>query len=303
MSRIRIPSQRIQAAFASAEANVEDRTIPVQFYSGAAVLQFNWDKGLHNLVLSTDPKDVRLATLNTGRAPFTKGHRSSNDPDAVIGRIVEGSATMAGGKGRAVVQFAKDDPEADRVWNKVVQGVLQCESGSRYSQAERNHKRGRRTADLKATDWEPNAIASVARGADPNAHFQASDSITETECEVEFAATTAKQEMNMNGTTTQQAAAAAASATTTTTSNHDAAAIRAQAGKLKMSALGEDLIARGVGINEAREVLLNRIADADEAIETRSHHSMSVTFGRDSRDGLVEHMAEALSALYGRGTE
>jgi hypothetical protein len=84
---MKIPIQRLNAEFAAAGSNRDARTVPMTFYSGAEVLQFNWQDGVHRLALSTDPKHIRLGQLNSGRAPFTLGHASSNDPLATLGVI------------------------------------------------------------------------------------------------------------------------------------------------------------------------------------------------------------------------
>lgn len=201
METIKLQAQRLDVEFAAAEADAESRTIPVQWYSGATVLQFNFTNGLHNLKLSTKPEHVRLDKLNSGRAAFTLGHADPNNPDAVIGVIEKDSASMSGGNGKAMIRFAKNDPTADRTWNKIEQGILPNVSLEAFM-----HKLKEITAEgdkirtFLAVDWEPFAIASVATGADPNAHF-AAPAIAE--CEIEFsvvARASAQKEQMMEDT-------------------------------------------------------------------------------------------------------
>ena len=82
---------------------------------------------------------------------------------------------------------------------------------------------------------------------------------------------------------------------TVTTPSEDAAWIRKVGGVTNLKAFAEDLIARGVGRHEASEALLNKQAELSSGFPIQSHH---VSIKRDQRDGLVEHMSEALACRY-----
>jgi phage major head subunit gpT-like protein len=182
MQTIKLPLQRLDAAFAPSEANAENRTVPLVWYAGATVLQFNWQDGLHNLKLSMDPKAVRLKQLNSGRAPFTSGHASANDPTATLGIIQQGSVRLDGDKGRALVRFSKR-PDVEPLFQDVLDGVLSNVSvGTRLHRMKEITEKDDKLKTFVALDWEPYAVALVGVGGDPGAHFAAEFS----ECEVEL---------------------------------------------------------------------------------------------------------------------
>src|SRR4051794_5983786 len=117
--KTRIGPQWLTAEFSQAEAN--GGAIPLVFYSGAKVLRFNYERGLHYLTLSMEPSHVRLGRLNSGTAPFTKGHADPNDPGATIGVIQ--SAELKAGAARAVVRFSKR-PDVVPIEADVLDGIL-----------------------------------------------------------------------------------------------------------------------------------------------------------------------------------
>src|ERR1051326_6719327 len=122
--RTELPIQRLSVELAPGSAGQEDRTVPLRFYSGEPIARQSFLDGPYTLQFSMDPGAVRLGRLNSGNAPLLSDHTST--PGAVIGVIQ--SARLEGGEGRAVVRFAKNDPEADAVWNKVQQGILRSVS-------------------------------------------------------------------------------------------------------------------------------------------------------------------------------
>jgi type IV secretory pathway VirB2 component (pilin) len=149
-----------------------------------------------------------------------------------------------------------------------------------------------------ATSFTPFAVALVGIGACTGAHFTASADETN-EVEIEFAATAAG-EVTMEKITTQQSGASPTGAAAANT-NADAAEITklcAHAGQRmgleNATALSQDLIARNVGINEARKVVMDRLAEQGGP-PIRGHR---MTGGRDERDGLVEAMSEGLAVRF-----
>lgn len=289
MTTIRLAPQSIEAKFAAAEANADSRTVPVKWYTGATVKQFSWEKGLHNLTLTMDPSHVDMGRLQSGAAPFTRGHASPNDPGAVIGKVVQ--ASLDAQAGTANVRFSKR-PDVEPIFQDVVDGILANVSLEATIHAmKETTEEGDPIRSFIATKWEPTAIALVAQGADPGARINAAAEV-EHEVEVEFAfGASAPKEENMeqlsNGTS--QAAA------TVTLSEAEQATIRnrVQAAKLP-AAFGEDLIARHLGPNEATNAIFTRLAEQSEVNACRSH----AAFVRDEREGLVEAMSEGLAARF-----
>jgi hypothetical protein len=181
MKRVKLPVQRLSAEFAAAGANREDRTVPMTFYTGAQVLQFNWRDGVHKLTLSMEPKHVRLGELKSGRAPFTRGHADANDPMATLGVISD--PKIEAGKAKASVRFSRR-PDVEPIFQDVLDGILANVSvGARLHKLKETTIEGDQMKSFLATDWEPFAVALVGVGADPGAHFAAAELAAD--CEIE----------------------------------------------------------------------------------------------------------------------
>jgi hypothetical protein len=282
MQTIKLPTQRLQAHFAAAEANRDERIIPVTFYTGAEVLQFSWERGEYNLTLSLEPGHVRLGRFKSGRAPFTRGHASANDPLATLGVIT--NPRIENSKAKADVRFSKR-ADVDPIFADVLDGILPNVSvgANLYKLKETTQEKDERKSFL-ATDWEPTAVALVGIGGDPGAHF--ADAEQNVECEIEFAATAA------GGLTMEKETTGATGAETT-----DAPKIRNLVELMHLEpAFGDKLITQGVTLDSARSAVINETARRANIIpEIRTAHA-EIT--RDSRGGLVERLSEALACRY-----
>lgn len=159
----------------------EKRTVDVVFTTGAKVLRDSFWDGPFYEELSLDPKHVRMGRLNSG-APFLPDHNGSKVA-SVLG-VVE-SARIENGQGIATVRFAKpeDDPEADKVYRKIKDGIIKNVSvGYRIHRFEEVAGGDSAIPTLRATDWEPYEISAVAMGADAGAGFR-SESTERNSCE------------------------------------------------------------------------------------------------------------------------
>lgn len=168
-----LPRLSRQATILPKTLNDETRTVDVVWTTGAAVLrgyfQQYWEK------LSLDPKSVRLKRINNG-APLLNAH---NDYDAccVVGVVESGTAVLDGKRGVATVRFAKaeDDPEADAIYRKVKDGILQNISVGyqTYEMTKVSEGGADKIPIFEATDWEPYELSVVPMGADDGAGFRA----------------------------------------------------------------------------------------------------------------------------------
>lgn len=302
METIKLPVQRIDAALAAADANRDERSVPMTFYSGATVLQFSLRDGLHNLRLSLDPQHVRIAALNSGTAPFTLGHRHPNDPAGVIGVIK--SASVEGKKGRAQVKFSKR-PEAEAIFQDVMDGIYTNVSvEARIHKLKDVTKEGDALKTFMATDWEPFAVALVSVGADGGAHFTASEQVQFSECEIEFAdeRATSPEEAPMPETQTPGEAARI------DVDEVKAAAATAERGRVldinKIVTLGKldaafanQHISAGTSVEEVRRLAFEALAARSAENPTRTHHAEVV---RDERETLRLNAGAVVMNLFDR---
>jgi hypothetical protein len=286
---MKVQTQHITAEFAAAAANRDSRSVPMTVYTGASVLQFNWQNGLHSLTLSMDPANVRLGKLNSGRAPFTNGHADANDPGATIGVI--SNARIEGGQVKADVRFSKR-PDVEPIYNDVLDGILPNVSvGASLHKLKETTKEGDSMKSFLATDWEPFAVALVGLGADPGAHLGAAAHVVETDCEVEF---NQAFEENIMATTTNNGAV------TVTLTEQEQENIRKRVALANLpAALAQDLIAKNAGTTEVADAIFSRLAAKCEETPTLGHRTM--VDGGNPRD-LAGRMSEALACRYSGGT-
>lgn len=173
-----------RAVFMPDTVDEEKRTVELVWTSGARVLRGYWDQFWEEL--SLDPKHVRMGRLNNG-APLLDSHSMYRVSD-VLG-VVE-SARLEKNRGVAVVRFAKaeDDPEADKVFRKVKDGILQNISvGYRVHKFEQTDGADGDIPIRLAVDWEPHELSIVPVGADDEAGFRSAQKL-ETPCELISAA-------------------------------------------------------------------------------------------------------------------
>jgi len=157
--------------------NADTRTVDLVFSTGAAVDRTDyWTGKRYREVLSMDPKAVRLDRLNAG-APLLDSH-SSYSLDSVMGAVVDGSASVSKGAGRASVRFSKR-AAVDPVFQDVTDGIIRSVSvGYRVHKFEESQG-----ADgvlvRTALDWEPYEVSLVAMPADVGARVRSGDKGTD----------------------------------------------------------------------------------------------------------------------------
>ena len=155
--------------------NVEKRTFDVMFSTGAKVLRSSWYDGQFYEELSMDPAHVRMGRLQSGTAPLLANH-NSYDVAGTLG-VIE-SARIENGKGLATVRMAAAgiDPEADKIFSKVVDKIITNVSvGYRTYKVEKTDGVDTKIPTLRAVDWEPSEISLVAMGAEQGAGIRSAE--------------------------------------------------------------------------------------------------------------------------------
>lgn len=157
--------------------DVEARTVDLVWTTGARVLRYDWyreEPYEEELVVSAEAVD--LTRLNSG-APLLAAH-SQWSLAGILGVVVR--ALIENGEGHARVRFAKaeDDPDADRVFRKVVDGIIRNVS---VGYLLRKVERIRQASGMmlwRVIEWQPYEISFVAVGADAGAGVRSADAPT-----------------------------------------------------------------------------------------------------------------------------
>lgn len=289
-----IPSLTLRALLAPDSVNLEARTVDVTWTTGAKVLRGYYDQFYEEL--SLDPKHVRLGRLNNG-APMLDAHNGYS-LRGVIGVVVPGTAKLKGNSGTATVRFAKaeDDPNADQIFRKVVDGIIQNVSvGYNVYRYETVDEADKKIPTRRATDWEPFEISPVPMGADDGAGFRSSEGAPQHECEF---VTRELAEMPEQNPTLADVAAQVRAAVVAEQERSQLirTAVRGAIQRLDASgrvvrsgltaadadAIETAAVNGNTAVDVVRADVLARLAAIDDATVTRSQHTAEIT--NDSRD-------------------
>lgn len=310
-----IPALSLRAAIRPGSVDPEKRTVEVIWTTGAKVLRGFFEKFYEEL--SLDPKHVRMDRLSGGRAPLLDSH-GARDLSSVLG-VVE-SARLEGKRGVATVRFAKaeDDPEADRIFRKVMDGIIgNISVGYRVYRFEKTEGGEKTLPTFRAVDWEPFELSLVGMPADPGAAIRAAVAGEELPCT--FVSWEERDMGDKNKTTAAtepQATEPQAPQTSPAVSSGDdtrgavEAATRAErervtgirtsvrAARLDES-LADELIADGTELDAARALILERLAEGDERTPTQNH--IQIEGGATADEKRLRGMEAALLHRIGFG--
>ncbi|MCB1340622.1 MAG: HK97 family phage prohead protease [Pseudooceanicola sp.] len=149
----------------------EAHTIEVVWTTGATVQRYRWegwDVVEYDEELEVSDKAVRLDRLNSG-APFLDSHRSWG-LTSVIGSVVPGSVRISDGQGTAKIRLT-EAADAQTIVQRILERTISKVSvGYRVHRYDIRSAEKKGERDLyRAVDWEPYEISAVAMPADPGA--------------------------------------------------------------------------------------------------------------------------------------
>ncbi|HEY3549342.1 MAG TPA: prohead protease/major capsid protein fusion protein [Propionicimonas sp.] len=271
MDRDEFPNVMTRAAeLVPATLDEKNRTVEAIFTTGARVLRNSWEGKFHE-ELSLDPKHVRMERLQSGRAPLLDSHDTCSGTRAVIG-VVE-SARLEPGRGVALVRFAKDDPNADRVWNLVRQSVIKNVSvGYQIHKTEKTEGTEDKVPVVRVVDWTPFEISAVQMGADAAAHFRALEAEHMENPIVETPKPITPPPANRAGAELEtQAALTERQRIADVTIVVRTAKLADKLGAKVADEIAASLVSTGATVDEARKVVLDRLATWSDAIKTENH--------------------------------
>ena len=307
---IELPAMRRAADLLPATIDEQDRSIEVVWSTGARVRRQPLFGEPFDEELSMDPGSVRLDRLNAG-GPLLKVH-DTRTLDAVIGSVVPGSARIDQGRGVARVRFSERE-DVSAIWADVQAGHLRAVSIGYQVHRFEVSRPANAPEVWRAVDWTPFEISAVPVGADPAAGFRSVDPLSP--CVVDRDDASIKERISMDETsvTTTAAQSAPEPITRAAETAPDTKTLIAQAqsterervgtiydlaGRLGLErSMAEDLVTRGVAIDEARRIILDKVADTAEQSRTFPHVSVPLG-GRDERLTRREAVANALLHRY-----
>ena len=327
---VALPMQLRRAPILPATVNSEARSIDVVFTTGAAVRRrrwTGWDTAVpFDEILEVSDRAVDLTRLNAG-APALDSHSvwSSHSQVGVVER-----AWIEGKEGKATIRFPREglDQAADRMFGLISDGIIRNVSvGYSIERVKVVEPAAKGEVEQRIVErWTPLEVSFVTVPADPRAQVRAADQAS---YPVEIVDTRMQKEASMPESTTTVAgdvpasheARIAAPASPEPTASRmpeppvapDAEAIATRAreaerdrvstiydltGRLNLErSFAEDLVKRGVSVDESRRLILDQVAAKSD--ETRTFPHVSVPLGgRDERITRRDAVANALLHRY-----
>lgn len=330
---VALPMQLRRAPILPATVNTEARSVDVVFTTGAAVRRrrwTGWDTSVpFDEILEVSDRAVDLTRLNAG-APALDSHSvwSSHSQVGVVER-----AWIEGKEGKATIRFPREglDQAADRMFGLISDGIIRNVSvGYSIERVKVVEPAAKGEVEQRIVErWTPLEVSFVTVPADPRAQVRAADQAS---FPVEIVDTRMQKEASMPESTTnvagdvpastetrQQPVAAPAQAEPAAARmpepapapDSEAIATRAReaerdrvstiydlTGRLNLErGFAEDLVKRGVSVDESRRLILDQVAAKSD--ETRTFPHVSVPLGgRDERITRRDAVANALLHRY-----
>ncbi len=330
---VALPMQLRRVPILPATVNSDARSVDVVFTTGAAVRRrrwTGWDTSVpFDEILEVSERAVDLTRLNAG-APALDSHSvwSSHSQVGVVER-----AWIEGKEGKATIRFPREglDQAADRMFGLISDGIIRNVSvGYSIERVKVVEPATKGEVEQRIVErWTPLEVSFVTVPADPRAQVRAAD---QANYPVEIVDTRMQKEASMPESTTtvagdvpattetrQQPAAAPANPEPTATRmpepapapDTEAIASRARdAERDRVSTIydltsrlnlergfAEDLVRRGVTVDESRRLILDQVAARSDETRTFPHVSIPLG-GRDERVTRRDAVANALLHRY-----
>ncbi|WP_232489239.1 prohead protease/major capsid protein fusion protein [Rhodobacter amnigenus] len=330
---VALPMQLRRAPILPATVNSEARSVDVVFTTGAAVRRrrwTGWDTSVpFDEILEVSDRAVDLTRLNAG-APALDSHSvwSSHSQVGVVER-----AWIEGKEGKATIRFPREglDQAADRMFGLISDGIIRNVSvGYSIERVKVVEPAAKGEVEQRIVErWTPLEVSFVTVPADPRAQVRAADQAS---YPVEIIDTRMQKEASMPESTTtvagdvpaltetrhqpvaapaqpeQTAArmpepAPAPDSETIATRAREAERDRVSTiydltGRLNLErSFAEDLVKRGVSVDESRRLILDQVAAKSDETRTFPHVSIPLG-GRDERITRRDAVANALLHRY-----
>ena len=180
-----LPIMRRAALISASSINEADRTIDIEWTTGARRITWMWEEGSWGGLVEEELalEGADLSRLNNG-APFLKDHAAWSI-DNQLGVHVDGSAVIdaAAGVGRAKIRFSKN-PKVEPIWQDVKDQILrQTSVGYNVNKYVVTREEGKLPL-YRAIEWTPLENSLVTIGADPGAQLRSETKPTMHPCTI-----------------------------------------------------------------------------------------------------------------------
>ena len=256
-------------------------------------------------VLSLKPSAVRLARLQSGRAPILDSHKAGSARDqigVVTDARIENSQLIVEGQ-----LSPRDDVKP--IATDLAAGVIRNVSiGYRVNAStESNGKGGARV--ITRTDWEPMELSIVTVGADPQAFIRSAKGqsmktrrkpIADESDEIEVAQDALREQNDLEESTDLNLQSRSAGTSQRLVSAMQERALRQLArGNDIEDAVVTDCIVRGLDMPQCRAALLDVLAARSNQIQLSPVHTAGLNVDPGSPNAVESAIADA---IYGRMT-
>jgi hypothetical protein len=250
-------------------------------------------------VLSLKPSAVRLGRLQSGRAPLLDSHRAGSTKDqigVITGARLEGGQLVIDG------QLSKRD-DVKPIATDIAAGVLRNVSVGYlvYESVETKGQDGART--LTRTDWEPMEVSIVPVGADSQAHIRSTKGTSmprTTRTSQPPATITDDSDIDVTDENVERNGSD--NLTRGVDQRHVREVRRACISGGLTDDFANDLVARGLTIEQCRAAIFNQLASRSASVRIDSVHSADQSFSNP--DFLGDSIQAALYArMTGRPAE
>ncbi|MEX5626073.1 prohead protease/major capsid protein fusion protein [Pseudomonas marginalis] len=276
----------LRAAVRPGSVDIDARTVELTWTTGAKGRRWSWDVGSYMEELDVSEGAVRLDRLNNG-APLLDTH-NQYQLSAVLA-VVE-RAWLDCGEGHALVRFSKRE-DADVVFKDVVDGILRNISvGYAVHRYEVVEEEDDKLPTYRAVDWEPLELSLVPIGFDDGAKVRSAKTPAEYEGQrfhtifevrsavepiVEPAAVPIIQEEVAMTEEEKRAADEKLRRESAEEERKRSLTIRTMARKVGLNdeTVVEDLIARGVSVNDASAALIDAVAERQNKDQPNTRNS------------------------------
>lgn len=289
-----------------------EKSFEVVFATETPVFRRGWEENF-NEVLSVVREHMRTARLDENAVPLLDNH-SAYSVTNQMGRV--DSYTVSGNVARAKIVFSTQEKFAG-IWQDIKAGIIRSISvGYNVYKYLREVVSDNTVPNYRAIDWEVLEISLAPVPADYKSAIRSNTTTDAHEVEIEFSNPVQNNRSNMktentdvvNNTTetqTQERSTTVVTTPVTVDANkvaQDAAqAERTRANDIRTAvravkldeAFADDLVTRGISIDEARTAIINKIAESDKTPNVRAA-STNITTVVDEKDKQREAISGAL---------